>query len=134
MHTSKQQEQIRQHNTREDPLHHFLGFDSRYRNGHLWRRTVRRLGHSGDQQLAESFRHHLRGLLSRLHVFVPDYPTTVEIHPQGRAKAACLLRMLRALHGGPISVRHSRDFRRKPKITLQRARWQRHDFSVHGCP
>lgn len=107
---SKQQEQIRQHDTTEDPLHHFLGFDRRYRNGNLWRHPVRGLGHSSNQQLAKSFRHHLHGLLSRLHVFVPDFPTTAESYPQGRAKAACLLRMLRALHGGPISVWHSRDF------------------------
>ena len=81
----EQQEQIRQHNTTEDLLRHFLGFARRYRVGYLWWHPVRGLAHSGNQQLAKSFRHHLRGLLSRLRVFVPDLPTTVESYPPGRA-------------------------------------------------
>jgi hypothetical protein len=73
-------------------------------------------------------------VLSRLHVPVPDFPATMASYSPGRAEAASLLRMLRALHGGPISVWHSGDLRGKSKAPVQRAHRGRHNVLFHGCP
>lgn len=73
-------------------------------------------------------------MLSRLHVLVPDFPATMASYPPERAEAASLLRVLRALHGGPISIWHSGDLRGKSKAPVQRAYRGRHNVFVHGCP
>ncbi len=130
----KKQEQICQHHTPEGLLHYLLGRDRWYRVGHLRGHRVRGLAHSGNQRFAESFRHPLRGVLSRLRVLVLDIPATMASYSPGRAQAPSLLRVLRALHGGPISVCYSGDLRGKPKVPVQRAHRRRHNVFVHGCP
>lgn len=72
-------------------------------------------------------------MLSRLYVLVPDFPETMASYPPGRAEAASLLRVLRAFHGGPISVWHSGNLRGKPKVPVQRAHRRRDNIFVHGC-
>ena len=130
----KQQEQIRQHHSSQDLHCHLLSRDRWYRIGCVRRHQVRELVHSGNQRLAESFRHPLRGVLRRLYMLVSDFPATMESYPRWRAEAPSLLRVLRTLYGGPISVQHFGGFRRKPKVSVQCAHRGRHNVFVHGCP
>ncbi len=67
-------------------------------------------------------------------MLVPSFPTIMGSYSIRRAEATSLLRGLRAFHGGPVSIQHSRDLRRKPTVPVQRAHRRCHNVFVHGCP